>query len=107
MRSQVVLSIVQAQKVLTCYLFVLCARSLWNLSSVQVLACAAKGVSLCPASCQSGVGGGRKSHGAHDGAAILLLFVLLRQLPVKGYSLRRKLSQVLSAEPSSNNTDSQ
>lgn len=86
---------------------VLCVRSLWNLSSVQVLAGAAEGVSLCSASGQSGVGGRRESHGAHDGAIILLLFILLRQLPVEGYSLRRKLSQVLSAALPSSNTGDQ
>lgn len=56
---------------------VVVCESLWNLSSVQVLAGAAEGVSLCSASRQSGVGRGRESHGAHDGAVIVLLFILL------------------------------
>lgn len=86
---------------------VVVCESLWNLSSVQVLAGAAEGVSLCSASRQSGVGRGRESHGAHDGAVIVLLFILLRQLPVKGYSLRRKLGQVLSAALPGSKTDDQ
>lgn len=96
MLLKVVLNIAHAPNCL------LCVRSLGNLSSVQVLAGAAEGLSLCSASSQSGVGGGRESHGAQNGTVILLLFILLRQLPVKGYSLCCKLSQVLSAASPSN-----
>lgn len=79
---------------------------LWHQSG-QVLASAAVGKGLCSASGQTGVRWGRKSHGAHNGPTVILLFILLGQLSVKSHGLHCKLSQILSAAlPSSHRNQS-